>query len=997
MVASFNMSVFKFVNSLRLSLSAMTQGLVDSVIDLETVDNATTLVTKDGSLVTIIDIDGVKTAVGGSEFEFVMRNIQTPFGAMMSEKGHIIQVCVTSDPDGSYADLYRQQVAMEETARRLELNISDILHERTETLGRRTTRERVLLTLWTTKEILQRHVLKDAEKTKALRQKNDVVGRGSQDTMAAVPELRAAHTAAVAGFLSSLDNAGIWAWALPVREAIKEIRYAIDPEWTSNKWTAVVPGDKVDTARLMAMEPIDNAKDAILWPRIAAQVLPRSPERINYRTLRIGDRIYRPLIMRLGPKIPKDFSAFYQRMRELNVPFRLSFRMSSDGLSIVNRKKFFTKALAMTSEHNRIMLDAIEEIERRAMGGEIMLKFSMSAVTWAPEGQNDLLNRRAAQLLQTLSAWGEADWSETVGDPSLGVFSTVPAVTKGDISPPACCPVKEAILELPLLRPSVPWRDGSLLLRSPDGKILPFSPGSSQQEAWIDLTAGSMGSGKSVFGNTKNLALCLTPGIERLPRIAILDIGPNSEGLISLLKWRLPDSKKHLALYEKLNLDERYAINVFDTSLGCREPLPYQRSFIKNFITLLATPPGVSVPEEGVSQVADLVISIVYEKFSDQSSQKGQPKLYQKGDDPQVDKMLEQNGIQVDRHTTWWEIVDALFDKKAIHGAYLAQRHAVPTMNDVIAAFGDEAVETQFKIVLRTGEKLSQYMTRAVTSAVREYKIIGGMTKFDLGEARVVALNLETVAPKGSPSADKQTGVFYMLGLYILSNDFFITRDALVNIPDRYKEYHATRIEEIREDIKHLHFDEFHRTSNFSAIGEQVTTMVREGRKWKVIISLISQLIDDFPQTIQDLATSVFIFKGGGSKKAIEQYKLPPIAERILTYGLRVGSHGADMFARFDTKKGVVSQHMTSTIGPQELWAFSTTAEDVNLRERMYRVIGSVETLRRLAKYYPGGIKSEVERRMATLKEKGDLAYADEIASNVQEEIYQELLKISPS
>ena len=92
---------------------------------------------------------------------------------------------------------------------------------------------------------------------------------------------------------------------------------------------------------------------------------------------------------------------------------------------------------------------------------------------------------------------------------------------------------------LPIVRPASPWDNGALLFRTPDGKPWPFQPGSSQQTTWIDLVYARPGSGKSVLSNALNLALCLSAGITRLPRIAIIDIGPSSSGLISLLKEAL--------------------------------------------------------------------------------------------------------------------------------------------------------------------------------------------------------------------------------------------------------------------------------------------------------------------------------------------------------------------------------------------------------------------------------------------------------------------------
>lgn len=64
------------------------------------------------------------------------------------------------------------------------------------------------------------------------------------------------------------------------------------------------------------------------------------------------------------------------------------------------------------------------------------------------------------------------------------------------------------------------------------------------------------------------------------------------------------------------------------------------------------------------------------------------------------------------------------------------------------------------------------------------------------------------------------------------------------------------------------------------------------------------------------------------------------------------------------------TQLLTSTVGPIELWAFSTTTEDVELRNRLYARIGPVETRRVLANLFPSGtVKPLVEERLTKAKE----------------------------
>mgnify|MGYP007000196501 len=98
---------------------------------------------------------------------------------------------------------------------------------------------------------------------------------------------------------------------------------------------------------------------------------------------------------------------------------------------------------------------------------------------------------------------------------------------------------------------------------SPDGKLWPYQPGSALQTTCIDLIYARPGSGKSVLSNAMNLALCLMGGLKRLPRIAVIDIGPSSSGLVSLLKEALPQEKRNQVGYFRLRMTPEYSINPF--------------------------------------------------------------------------------------------------------------------------------------------------------------------------------------------------------------------------------------------------------------------------------------------------------------------------------------------------------------------------------------------------------------------------------------------------
>ena len=104
----------------------------------------------------------------------------------------------------------------------------------------------------------------------------------------------------------------------------------------------------------------------------------------------------------------------------------------------------------------------------------------------------------------------------------------------------------------------------------------------------------------------------------------------------------------------------------------------------------------------------------------------------------------------------------------------LAQRYAMPILSDLTAVARDTAVTDLYgKITITTGESIIDAFLRMISSATREYPILTTQTRFDIGDAKVVSLDLDEVAKSGGDAADRQTAVMYMLARYVLAKDFY--------------------------------------------------------------------------------------------------------------------------------------------------------------------------------------------------------------------------------
>lgn len=976
-------------------LSSSLGQLAENYCELETADSRHVLVAKDASLVSIVKIQGATFLVGPDEFEKMHKALTQSFQTCLSRTGHAIQVYFSHDKEMVTRELEFILSQAKQTAARLNLSVDDLFNERITELSRYCASESMYFVIWTRPSSMTGPQLQQAVKEQTERMKTAKIPpiRNAQNILAALPELRETHDSLVRALLADLNGIGLLSVLLDVHEACRAIRESVDPDFTDPRWTPYLPGDPI---------PIRETKNFageisdVLWPTLSSQLIPRDGENLDLRIARIGDRIYAPVCIDLFPKEIAAFSVLFNRVSTAQVPWRISFLIESGGMQSLGLKPTIAAILSFAHANNRLIGNAVELLKYIQVNtDDAIVKLRVATCTWAKVGEEKLLRVRAAELAKAIQGWGYCETSEVSGDPYRGVMSSTLGLSTQSVAIASVAPLSDVTYMLPFTRPASPWTTGAVLFRSVDGKPWPYQPGSTQQTTWIDLVFARPGSGKSVLSNAINLALCLSAGIQRLPMIAIVDIGPSSSGLISLIKEALPDEKKHLVAYHRMRMRPEMAINPFDTQLGSRHPSPQERAYLVNFLTLLATPVGQDTAYDGISDMAGLIVDELYNSLADN----GNPRLYTPNLESIIDNLVQDLKISVDSHTTWWEITDSLFKEGYTHEATIAQRYAMPLLADAASIVRSQTIEDLYgEIKAPTGETLINAFARMISSAIREYPILARITAFDLGETRIVSLDLDEVAKTGGEAADRQTAIMYMLARYVLARHYYLTEDLLKDLTPLYQDYHRKRILEIREDPKRIVFDEFHRTSKARAVRDQVVVDMREGRKWNVQVALLSQSLEDFDPVMIEFATSIFIMDAG-PKQAIERstqvFGLSDTAKLALetrVHGPRPG--GATFLAQFATKYGVNTQLITSTIGPIELWAFNTTAIDARIRNALYEKIGAKETRKLLSMLYPSGSAARVvEERMSQYKDTSGMV-SEERSNSVLEELIDEIYQL---
>lgn len=950
--------------------------------DLETVLNPTTLVAKDGSMASIFEIFGANKFIGSKEIKQIEESLYATLTSSLQREGHVLQFVFSKDKDRIKKHIEETLEPYQIAAKNLSLNLDDMFESKIDHLSNYCAYESCFLVVWSKPELIKESLKQQLEEN-AERASKAPLFIDAQNIILEYDRLESTHLAFCNVIESAFLKSGINASIMKVRKAIKEIRRSISHEYTSPEWEPSLPMlvSELKQAEGIKIPMKDDKKyrrsekdiSDLLWPSISEQVFPVDIDVVNSEVIKMGDKYLSSMYIDIPPQNVSPFKSLLDSI-DNNIPIQISFTLESGGLNKAKLKAMAASILAVTNSGNKMVRDSINYLRNEELEGNTIVKLSINALTWSDDEKE--LSVRKQILLKKIQNWGNAQVVINTVDPIEGALSTSPAISMKSPANPSLAPLIDIIQMLPLSRQSHVWETGSVLFRTYDGKLFPFQPGSSLQSTWNDLIFAIPGSGKSVLMNSMNLAAIIQAGAKELPLIGIIDIGPSSSGLIQLIRDALPDNMKHLAIYKRIQNTEEFAINVFDTHLGCRRPTPSDRSFLQNFLTLVMTPAGATKPYPSTDAMVLKVLNKAYDHFSDEPD--ANPKPYNFGTDKLVDEKLKEYNIDGEEDDlSWWAIVDLLFDKGEKRIAARAQRYAVPLLDELVSiANGYPAIKDEYsKPKVETSENMIDLFARSISESVQQYPMLNLPTRFDLSESRIISLDLDEVA-KGSDAASvKQTGIMYMLARSVVGKKFKISKDEMIYASnEKYLSHHLEIAKNLTEVKKRLCMDEFHRTAGITSVRKQVVTDQREGRKWNLQVVLASQMLEDFDADMIDLSTGVFIMSGGNEsyQKLTKIFQFNDATSQIAKMNLNGPTpDGVPFIYNCKTTKGDYSQFLYSTISPVELWAFNTTSEDRSLRDRLTEDLNSAKDARRLlAKTFPkGSAKSKIENLQNTSRD----------------------------
>lgn len=907
--------------------------------------------------------------------------------------GHKISMVHECDPEGGRREVQRLLAPQYRSLRRTGLDLKYLLDEQVEKLSPWVNRERTWLVCYTGRGVLAGHELKDENvRLSELVKVSPAAAFGQNPALIELAGLKIRHDA----FLSQVERAfsdsgnGVLMRRIDAHEAGRVLRAQTDPKGTGEHWQPLLPDDPVMPRGERQGEDVTS----LLAPWLNFQVMGAGVQQIRNNLLEINGIWHGTLAVNLGPQKPQSFA----RLRELiprSVPWRVRKDLMPGGMRRLGAKQSVLSFTEWVPGLKPIFQSVSMLAERDKH--EPVCVMTITAATWgdSPEA----VTRNLTLLRQAFDSWGVCGVTQTFGDPIRAWVATLTASSAASGPCLLYPPLSEALNLMPLSRPASAWDgDGNALFPTPDGKIIPIGLATPKQTKLTNLLAGDSGGGKSVLLN-RLTTIMATSAQQQLPWVSMIDKGMSALGNVSLLRSALPPERQNEVLSIVLRNEPGYCRNLFDIQLGRNAPLGYEADFMENILTALCIDPATGEPPNG-KDTPVILRRLVTESFT---AARETPRRYEPGLVTEVDTAIEDAGIWERYPTfrdycTWYEVRDLLQDAGRTDAAQRAQFQAVPELADMAPLISSEDFQSNFGTIQRDGssELLITYLARCLRDACSKYRMFAGRTQFMISpKTRIITVDLQHVAGNKSKAGHLQTGIMYLFAGQLAGGDFVLPQyedELFAGLHSRWHALHRTRVEQLDQEVKTKVYDEVHNAKEAPFIFPMLETDDREQRKHGVRTVFSSQYFRDFPDAIRRSANSVYMVAVDPDDEVAlqERFHVPSVTLRRFA---RMGSgpaadgSGVPFLGIFKIKGGSTLAHiMKNTVGPQELWALSTTTEDMALRRTLEKNVGE-ETMRRiLGHHFPGGSAAKViEYRRRT---------ADEISSdNVIRMLANELIE----
>ena len=953
------------------------EGDVDAYCQVAGVMNDDVILTTTEDMMSVVEIRGARRLMGHSEYESMAEHLSNLFIKIMKSgngKQHSFAIGYRSSPESSkrlLSEIFRPNLM---TLRRFGSVESILIDDQIKALSEKCREETMYIILMTHKSGLS---AADRERFDEWRTKTSaqmyqaapgtsMADGHAQNLRLPPPVLMPRHQAALKNFVLDLERdvraggVGVLAHVLSGEEGLSLMRRHLDASNFDSSWRPRLIGGKSSSVVLPGVSARKSSGSHLMPMRLSRQMVSEPLVEV-FGDVECAKRLglyYAGIVLDVPPESGSaPFSELMERI-DRSLPFSVNMEIVSNGVDRRKMDLLFAGFVGAMGDYNKRVKEAWALLKKMKQAGTYIGAMRVTMVTWAASEEAVVLN--LSILKSSVESWDSCVASNETGSPGLLALSAAAGFTNRLPASYIPAPMYEIARMAPVFSSASVWSDGQLITHTKEGRPYPVAFGSTMQNFWGTLIFAPSGFGKSFLMNTINMGIMLSPGLENLPYLTVIDVGPSSSLVMDLTRSVLPAHLARQVISIRIRNDEQFSVNPFDTQLGCERPTEVDRDFQVCVVSTVC----IGLGPEGDRFIGQ-VIDEAYKMYSRQSpSQRRWEMTMHEG----INAALTSIGFRLEHKTFVWEVVDALFMANRIDDASIAQRFAVPRMADLIKACRTkEMLDTWGKLPTPLGELVIDVFSRCIQTAQAEYSLVCGVTQFDIGSARAISIDLEEVVT-GSESDEgkRRAAMMFLFARRLGAKNYFLRWDEIASLIDpRYHAYQFDRIKRLEESLKFLEYDEMHYASGIPSMARRVQEDLRVGRKYKCVTMMASQQLADFPSIAVDNCYSYFIL-GAGADSSLSQIESVFGLSASESYAIQSECNGPGrLFGMFKTVKGKTSQVLYTTAGSFTKWAFSTSKDDALLRSALTRLLDGdyLAALKALSAAYPSGsARDEMEK-----------------------------------
>ncbi len=812
-----------------------------------------TLVTDNGTLVTVLKVNGLQAIDGEQEWREAALALETALKMLFNRDGVTFQWVFEKNDNKTLQSLIDATAPNYKAMQAINLDLKDILMENISTNREYVCYETSYIAIWSDLRLIDSQLAKNRLKENAQHALNlKLLLKECPNVFGVLSELMVKHDSLVEEFMFTVKRGRIDLHELSGHAACNAIKMQYI-ENTNRDWQPTLIGDRRHLRTLTNGEPNPDGSE-LFWVPIKKQIANKPIEYTKPGVVKIGENYSKTGVVEVFPETLKPFRELIGKI-DKNIPFRMSFKLrSGKGSTWALRQTLFAFTQFAHADNRRVVEEMSKLEERKESMPSVRL--SMSFSTTAP--QLDKLDYYYSRIEGAVQGWGSSYVSEDKIDEHAAFCSTVIGSSATTKLPETFAPLDDVVKLLPIDRTSSVWDHGFTLFRTLQGKAFPWSAVNTLTRPAIELYIARSRQGKSVLSNSILMGLALGGGNVELPYSCTIDVGPSSIGVHQLIQNRLPENMRYLVETYVMDFDNGDYINPCQKYPCVDSLFPFQREFLHGFLMLLCqNSKGES--HSDMEGYLDALISEVYANKVD-----GSPNEYVPGLESGVDSWIKESNFELNPDTSWREIEWALGE---VDKWDLAGRCAVYS-SPILADF--RVVSKESRSLERTygdaQDGPGAEFRKRVEEAVRKYPIFSKYSTKSFSSSRMRTIDLQNVLTKDENIGPRQNGLMFNFALYVGSGDFMINKNCLHQIENKFKPYYEKLISKIRSLDARLFLDEFHNSGGLHQTIANVEKYCREGGKWGINSAISSQRFIDMTETMINQATSYF-FLGGVSKE----------------------------------------------------------------------------------------------------------------------------------